>query len=45
LKINPKGPRPCASSGEILERLLKLGYLAADDMRDIRNLAAARGIP
>lgn len=31
--------------GELLERLLKLGYLAADDMRDIRNLAAARGIP
>jgi len=31
--------------GELLEKFLRLGYIAADDMRDIRNLAAARGIP
>ena len=31
--------------GELLEKLLKLGYVAADDMRDIRNLASVRGVP
>ena len=31
--------------GELLEKFQKLGYIAADDMREIRNLAAARGIP
>ncbi|HEX9206262.1 MAG TPA: ATPase, T2SS/T4P/T4SS family [Candidatus Deferrimicrobiaceae bacterium] len=31
--------------GELLEKLLKLGFIAADDMKEIRNLAAARGIP
>jgi type IV pilus assembly protein PilB len=31
--------------GELLEKLLKLGYIAPDDMRDIRNLAAVRGVP
>jgi len=33
------------SPGDLLEKLLRLGYVAAADLNDIKDMAAARGIP
>ena len=34
-----------SAPGDLLDRLLKLGYLAADDLKNVRDAAAAQGIP
>jgi type II secretory ATPase GspE/PulE/Tfp pilus assembly ATPase PilB-like protein len=34
-----------SAPGDLLDQLLKLGYIAADDLKDIRDAAAAQGIP
>jgi len=34
-----------STPGDLLDQLLKLGYLAANDLKDIRDTAAAQGIP
>jgi hypothetical protein len=46
LKINTGGPRPVASApDDLFEKFLALGYVAPDDLKEMKERSSALGIP
>ena len=46
LKINTGGPHPLSSApGELFEKPLAPGYVAPDDMKEMKERASALGVP